>query len=139
MNSELDPSIYGDSLNDIQDQKNYVDKLLRQKYQTNVPYTNKLGMGKEYEELMRLMEEYQKKIRIACRLCGRFEETHGPDIKKTKVDLCSDCLGKILSKIFDEVIATLIPKDNPNYCTDCWSHINACRCPKREALKKIKT
>lgn len=96
--------------------------------------------SKEYmDELIKRMNELaierKEDPALRCRLCGdhltRSSQHFAYNLDK--LQLCEECHKKI---VFDAVEE--LNKRNPRACPKCLSHINACLCPHRKDLRRLK-
>lgn len=70
-----------------------------------------------------------------CRLCGKEVVMY-----QTKLihRFCPFCNEKVIDSFFGEYFEKAGLSKDDNFCHSCKSHVNACKCEKSEALKKLK-
>lgn len=73
-------------------------------------------------------------VSYPCRFCGK-NKIYGLIKKGEKAQLCEDCFRDL---IVEKIVKEAIP-DLPEYCKECFSHITACICPKKQAMDKLKS
>lgn len=69
-------------------------------------------------------------IKSFCLLCG--------ESCNTGTELCNTCYLKFYALQRLETIKKLINPDSKVHCFTCYSHINACKCPKKTKLDELK-
>ena len=109
--------------------------------------------------MMRSMGDASEAPKRYCRLCGKemgngdswkgisgnaFNDTNifnglpkksdNPPQESDFAGICENCY----KRIFEKAIGEMIPEKDINYCLDCKSHINACKCPKKKALEDLR-
>ena len=123
----------------------WVEKMKDYKYSIDVGVTHPYEKGTydpmSVENLMKVMErlkkEEQEDPKNYCRLCGTYKTknselfSHG-----SSPQLCVGCYTNITESFIKSIINQQPKKEL--YCPKCSSHINACACPERMSLKKLK-
>ena len=75
--------------------------------------------------------QIEPQVKQHCRVCGKEKDGY---LRIPFSELCDKCSDKVL----DKIIKGMIPLQKKNYCYECFSHYNACKCPKKEALGKLR-
>lgn len=90
-----------------------------------------------YELLKSFLEAYEAKEKLKqsdphnkCRLCAKYTE----DMDKS-ARICRTCLSKYLTQMVDKVIGT---SRKTHFCKKCLSHYDACICPEKLSMQKLK-
>ena len=71
-----------------------------------------------------------------CRMCGNrwtWMQEGVFDIRM-EIKCCNDCTARVINRLADAVI----PEFTKLLCETCRSHIDACACPNKKAVQKLK-
>ena len=91
------------------------------------------AMTQYYKDMMETERQ-----RVVCRMCGKESGRGNFDSFSFQFGMCRNCTSDIIRKDMEAKIRDAMPKNNKNYCYDCYSHLEACKCPKSEHMRNLK-
>lgn len=100
---------------------------------TNVPYLYPSGHSLGGSPILTGYSKTAMAPKI-CRACGESNDIPTILLGGAKLpDLCPKCS----EKVFEKLVREMIP-NAPEFCQECFSHLNACKCPKSEDLRQLR-